>query len=46
MKKNVWLLFLSTALCIATVAAKDNLAVLPFTGGGMGEGENCRAFFV
>jgi TolB-like protein len=45
MKKHIWLLFLSLTLCAAGAAAKDNLAVLPFSGGAAGEGETIAELF-
>jgi TolB-like protein len=44
MKKTILFLFLSAALC-AGAAAKDNLAVLPFSGGETGEGETIAELF-
>jgi TolB-like protein len=44
MKKTLLLLVLSAALC-SGAAAKDNLAVLPFTGGSVGEGETIAELF-
>jgi TolB-like protein len=44
MKKTGILVLLSLILC-AAAAAKDNLAILPFTGGSAGEGETIAELF-
>jgi TolB-like protein len=44
MKKTSILVLLSLILC-AAAAAKDNLAILPFTGGAAGEGETIAELF-
>jgi TolB-like protein len=43
--KKISLLFLCMALVSAALAAKDNLAVLPFSGGAPGEGETIAELF-
>jgi TolB-like protein len=45
MKNHILLAFLCAALGAAPVAAKDNLAILPFTGGSRGEGETIAELF-
>jgi TolB-like protein len=45
MTRRLALAALFTALCAGTVAAKDNLAVLPFTGGVGEEGETIAELF-
>jgi TolB-like protein len=45
MKKTIPLLYLCMLVCSGAAAAKDNLAVLPFTGGMGGEGETIAELF-
>ena len=45
MKQTLWLLVLSAALGVSGASAKDNLAVLPFSGGAAGEGETIAELF-
>jgi TolB-like protein len=45
MKRNMTLVCLCLALGAAGAAAKDNLAILPFSGGAPGEGETIAELF-